>query len=138
MRKFILILTLALFATPLLASDVEIEITGFRNAKGTVWVGLYNTAESFPDQGKVYNEKFAKIVDGKVSVTFENVPDGTYAFVSYHDENDNKILDMSPMGPPAEGLVSSQGAIAYYGPPKFSDAKFELKGLHKESAVIKY
>ena len=56
---------------------------------------------------------------------FENLKPKTYAVVCYHDSNENGKMDFQDNGMPIEDYGATNN-IFNYGPPQFSDAKFEL------------
>ncbi|GAB5399784.1 MAG: hypothetical protein Aureis2KO_13690 [Aureisphaera sp.] len=90
---------------------------------GKVIAGLYNEStfmKAAPLQGLE-----SEIVDGKATVTFVNVTPGTYGITLFHDKNDNKQMDFEPNGMPKEMYGVSNNAMSY-GPPQWSDAKFEV------------
>jgi uncharacterized protein (DUF2141 family) len=61
------------------------------------------------------------------TVIFTNVPDGDYAVSCFHDEDDNGKLNMFMGMMPTEDYGTSNNAPANFGPPKWIDAKFEIK-----------
>lgn len=65
----------------------------------------------------------AKIIDGKSTVTFENIEPGEYAVACYHDKNDNGKMDFQPNGMPLESYGSSNNYMNF-GPPNYDKAKF--------------
>lgn len=67
-----------------------------------------------------------KIVDGKSTIVFENIPAGEYAVICYHDKNDNDKMDFSPNRMPLEDYGASNNVMAF-APPSFETAKFLLK-----------
>jgi uncharacterized protein (DUF2141 family) len=72
-------------------STVEVKILHIDNEKGQMLIGLYDSEASWlkkPTKGM-----FAKITDGKSEVKFTNIPDGTYAISSFHDEDNDGELD---------------------------------------------
>lgn len=106
-------------------STIEIEILQIDNEKGQMLIGLYDSEDSWlkkPAKGM-----FGKITDGTSEVKFVNIPDGTYAISSFHDEDNDGELD-TIFGIPTEDTGSSNNAPASFGPPKWSDAKFEVNG----------
>ena len=66
-----------------------------------------------------------EIIDGKSTVTFKNVTPETYGIMVVHDKNDNKGMDFETNGRPIEAYGMSNNPMSY-GPPQFSDAKFEV------------
>lgn len=89
---------------------------------GKVGFALYNKANFMK---KPLQAKNAKIIEGKSTVTFENLPDGEYAIICYHDKNDNNRMDFEPNGMPKEDYGTSNNVMSF-GPPQFNDAKFLL------------
>ena len=71
--------------------------------------------------------KKSKIENEMATVTFTNVPDGDYAVSCFHDEDDNGKLNMFMGMMPTEDYGTSNNAPANFGPPKWIDAKFEVK-----------
>lgn len=75
----------------------------------------------------------------KTELRFENVPDGTYALMVIHDENDNRKLDRDALGIPTEGYAFSRNARGRRGPPTFEDAAFEVKsGVNRLTVNLVY
>ena len=126
MQTIITTITL-LFTTLILQAQntVEVKMTNFDNDKGIAMVGLYNSEENFLESGFMY--KKSKIENEMATVTFTNVPDGDYAVSCFHDEDDNGKLNMFMGMMPTEDYGTSNNAPANFGPPKWIDAKFEIK-----------
>ncbi|RCS27163.1 DUF2141 domain-containing protein [Polaribacter sp. WD7] len=89
---------------------------------GKVGFALYNKATFMK---KPLQAKNAKIIEGKSTVTFENLSDGEYAIICYHDKNDNNRMDFESNGMPKEDYGTSNNVMSF-GPPQFNDAKFLL------------
>lgn len=131
MKKILLTLFLISGSAIMIAQDasgntIEVEITNIDSNKGQMRVGLYDSEESWLN--KTHSGLVGLIINGKSAVAFENVPNGTYAISLYHDENGNGELDTNFLGIPKEDTGSSNNAPARMGPPKWADAKFEIKG----------
>lgn len=92
---------------------------------GSVHFGLYNQATFMKTEPLVGLE--SQIVDGKATVTFQDVKPGVYAITLFHDKNGNKQMDFEPNGMPKEMYGVSNNVMSY-GPPQWSDAKFEVNG----------
>lgn len=90
--------------------------------EGNVVVGLYQEA-NFMKNPSVGSE--SDIVDGKATVTFDNVAPGTYAVILFHDKNLNKQMDFDPSGMPLEMYGVSNNVMSM-GPPQWNDTKFEV------------
>ena len=107
-------------------SAIEIEIHNIDGSEGQMLIGLYDSSEHWLK--KTYKSGIAKIEDGKSTFTLKDVPDGVYAISVFHDENKDGKLDTNFFGIPSEDTGSSNDAPARFGPPKWEDAKFEIKG----------
>ncbi|WP_210528753.1 DUF2141 domain-containing protein [Rubellimicrobium arenae] len=112
----------ALQALPAAAADLRIEVTGLRNANGTVYAAVCREDE-FLSPACAYHGS-APATGGVVTVT--GVPPGTYAVQVIHDENDNQTLDR-PGFLPTEGMGFSRDAPMRFGPPQWRDASFALE-----------
>ena len=128
MKKLGLIIGALLIGFTAIAQDkkgvtLTVTIENVLSDDGTVLGGLH-TADTFMKGAGVVNT-MAPAKEGEVTLTFENVSPGTFAIMIMHDANDNKQMDMEPNGMPKENYAST-GDINPYGPPMFSDAKFEV------------
>ena len=63
----------------------------------------------------------------KATAIFKNIARGMYAISVFHDKNDNKKMDTNFVGIPKEPTGMSNGAKAFFGPPKYKDAKFMVE-----------
>lgn len=138
MKKAVLVLILAIVATPIFAqvdkgNSIEVSILDIDGNDGKLMIGLYDAEANW--LAKPVQAKQGEIKDEKCSVTFENVSDGIYAISLFHDENDNGVLDMNFLGIPKEDTGSSNNAPARFGPPQWEDAKFEVKGKSVKQTI---
>jgi uncharacterized protein (DUF2141 family) len=69
----------------------------------------------------------AEIKNKEAKVSFSDVPDGVYAISVFHDEDNNGKLNMVLGFYPSEATGASNNAPANFGPPKWKNAKFEVK-----------
>jgi uncharacterized protein (DUF2141 family) len=115
-------LAVCLAAAPAPASTVLVTVTGVRNSHGHVRVAICSKAE-FLKPHCAYTGK-AQAASGDVLVTVENVPPGNYAAQAFHDEKDTGRIDRTLLGLPEQGMGFSNGARMFFGPPRFSAARF--------------
>ncbi len=108
-------------------SEVGISVTvsavNALSDNGTVNFAFYNE-ENFMKQ-PIYS-KSASVEKGKSTVVFENVPQGNYAIICFHDENENNRMDFDENRMPIESYGSSNNPLNF-GPPEFVSSKFEVK-----------
>ena len=104
-------------------NTITVTIKNITNNNGKVILSLH-TKETFMRKQGIKNVK-SEIVDGKVTVTFENVAPGTYAIMALHDENENNTMDFDDRGMPKESYGMSNNPMSY-GPPQFTEGKFDI------------
>ena len=117
---------------------IEVRASGFRNQKGKALVALFSSSKGFPsDRRKAYRAAEAVIEDKTIALEFSDLPPGTYAVAIHHDENGNYKMDTNFYGRPKEGYGVSNNATRRLGPPKFDDARFELRKKESRRVAIK-
>jgi uncharacterized protein (DUF2141 family) len=127
--KALIIISVFLFITPLISSGqitLTIEIEELRNNTGVILLELNDS------NGNNIKGITETINDGKCCIVIENLKVGNYAFKYFHDENNNKNLDLNWIGIPREGYGFSNSKRAFR-PPPFEKTIFELK----ETKVMK-
>ena len=103
---------------------ITVTINNALNDNGQVILSLH-TEETFMKGLGIQNAK-KEIKDGKVAVTFTDVPKGIYAIIALHDENANNRMDFELNGMPKEAYGASGNDMSY-GPPTFTAAKFSVE-----------
>jgi len=106
-------------------ATIAVKIVQIDNNDGQMLIGLYDSKANWLKTA--YKGVFGKIEDGACTVLFEDIPNGTYAISTFHDEDNDGELDTF-LGIPREDTGSSNDAPAKFGPPKWEVAKFEVKG----------
>lgn len=123
----ILVLLLAGIATWASDSGSEEQASlqihlGRPHVGGALQVLLFDSAEGFEDfKAPIRKERFP--AEGQQILWIPNLPAGEYALLVYHDENDNKQLDVNFMGIPREP-VGFSNAYRPRGSPTFRLARF--------------
>jgi uncharacterized protein (DUF2141 family) len=123
-----IIIAIALFISSLISAqnvNLTVKISGLKSNTGAVLVGLYNSDGTFLK--KAYKGVTSDIKANGATVTFSHIPMGEYAISAYHDKNKNGKLDTNFIGIPKEDYASSNNAKGVMGPPKYEDARFDLK-----------
>jgi uncharacterized protein (DUF2141 family) len=104
--------------------SLSVKIKNIASNDGKIYVGVYADEKSF--LRKVYRGNLIEIDGSEAKCEFK-LPTGTYAVSIFHDENDNQKFDTGWFGIPIEDYGTSNNAKGFMGPPKFEDAKIELK-----------
>jgi uncharacterized protein (DUF2141 family) len=121
-----------------LAGDLVVEISGVQSAEGVVFAGLYeNAAQMKSDQRfKAQQVEAAKRTpDGKVHVTFSNLPSASYVVAVFHDSDNNGKLTTNFMGMPTEPYAFSNNAVGSFGPPGFEAAALEIGNDNVQTSI---
>lgn len=107
---------------------LEIQLEGLVPSKGTIRIGLYNSAAAFKDEA---NPNYAQVVSvGKNStqiVRFEGLPEGKYLVAAYQDVNDNKKIDKNILGIPTEAYAFSNNVFPKWRSPSYDEAAIKLE-----------
>ncbi len=118
---------------------IYVKISGIKDIKGLMSIGLYSDEKRFPDKGKEYKGIDVKVTDQTVVYTFKDVPFGTYAIAIFHDTNSNTKLDKNFLGIPKEGYAFSKNVFGALGlPPSFKNASFNLSGNKTVKIKMEY
>ena len=133
--------TLLLIGLPLSASADTLTVT-VNNIKkaGEIHVAVYDNAQAFEaDRGEkggaapgITEGTIEMVESDSVTYVYELPPD-TYAIGIFHDVNLNNKMDNNFFGIPKEQYGFSNNARAFFGPPSFEAAAFELNGATTQS-----
>lgn len=137
-----LALALSLATTAAATSDsaeLDLSVSGLRNAKGHVMVCVTADPKAFPDCRKDANaHKRVVAASNAKNIHFSGVAPGTYAISLIHDENSNGKLDTAVIIP-NEGFGFSRNPTVTFGPPKFKSAAFVVGDADASQSVkMKY
>ena len=128
-----LALTLALAAAPAAAADLEVAVTGVKDAAGRVRLALYDDPKTFRKEELSLRRADLPAQAGTVSFRLEGLAPGRYAVIAYHDADGNGEMNRLMGMIPTEGYGLSTNPKVL-GKPEFADAAFELpaQGLRLE------
>lgn len=108
------------------AADLTVEVGNIKTKSGNILIAVYDKADRFLADGGMKVGMKLKASAGGVSHTFKGLDAGTYAVSVFHDVDSDGELNKNFMGIPQEPYGMSRGAVGRFGPPKFTDAAFEL------------
>ena len=113
-------------AAPVPTGTLTLQISNVRNSNGIVHVDICPQKQFLGDDCAFVGDAQARA--GVVTVNVHNLPAGQYAAQIFHDENRNKKVDRALFGIPKEGVGFSNDARISFGPPKWTDARFNFNG----------
>lgn len=108
------------------AADLQLEVQGLDTSRlqgASLMVAVFTEPTGWLRQPKLGQRfKLDGVVDGKLTVTLRDVPEGPVAVSVFQDANGNGRMDMNLMGMPVEPFGFSNDAVGQFGPPTFEQA----------------
>ena len=93
---------------------------------GKIHLALCRSEEEFTASDSVFRSAIHPAEAPVTLYTFHDVPFAVYAIKTFHDENDNGRMDTNFLGIPVENYGFSNNARGSFGPPDWSDARFDF------------
>lgn len=127
-----LALLLCSFFMPTEKTNLVLDIDNIEEAKGYVWVGVYDSQKSFLQKDAalaIIGEEVKET--GRIRMEVKDIPYGTYAVALFHDVNSNGKLDQGMFGIPKEPYVFSKPLKSKWRAPTFEDVKFNFSTANK-------
>lgn len=120
-------------------ASVEVGLTGLRNARGTLHLCMTKSPGHFPNCGDdPAAVKRSVPAAGAGQIGFSGIVPGSYALSVIHDENRNGRLDTF-VGIPREGFGFSRNPVIRFGPPRFTQVRFDAgSGLSRQRVRMQY
>lgn len=103
--------------------DLEVDFS-IKKQKGLIFYTIMEGNDNY----KKYRGSIAAVTranNSQIKRVHYSMPIGEYALAAFHDLNSNSKLDKF-LGFPSEPTAFSNGAKAFFGPPKFEKASFKL------------
>jgi len=110
------------FTFPLFAQTLTVKVDNIEQIKGDLRVGVYNNEKDFIKE-VYFKGRDVKITGKTMTLTFPDLPKGTYAVAAYQDMNGNKQLDKNFLGIPKEKYASSNNIEK----PDFKKCSFSFR-----------
>jgi len=131
-------LLLALAASPEPCGEngqLVIELGNIKEAKGTIWVGIYDSPENYLVKEKAIVQGFKVEKAGATRLSIRDLPYGAYAVALFHDINDNGELDRNFFGIPTEPFAFSQPPRNKWRLPDFEEVSFQFRYNYQRLCV---
>jgi len=107
---------------------LTINVTNIKKKVGEIQVSAFNNKESFLKENEEYKIYRFKVTSLSERFDIQDLPKGDYAFIIYHDLNNNKEIDKNIYGIPMEPYGFSQNVKPRYSAPYFEDCSISLEG----------
>lgn len=117
-----------LFLLKLTNPMLDISFSNIQHAKGSLYVGIYNSEADFLKPEKAVLKKIVPVAAaGTLDLNLPELAPGVYALSCFHDLNGNGKLDTNLFGVPTEPYGFSNNARPKFRAPNWAEAKFEVK-----------
>jgi uncharacterized protein (DUF2141 family) len=114
-------------------NTLTILVRTVSNSKGVVGVLVFNSAQGWPEENsRAFRAKDVPAHPGQVEIAIPDLPDGIYAVVVLHDENENRKLDRKWYGAPKEQWGMSNNPTVHASAPSFDQSRF---ALHSDKTI---
>ncbi|MEY3410892.1 MAG: hypothetical protein RL593_468, partial [Pseudomonadota bacterium] len=104
---------------------LTIHLTNIKNDQGNIVVELYSDSATFRKSAKALKIIKQPAIAGTVTVVFSGLDAGSYAVLTYHDEDGNNQMNKRFGMIPTEGYGLSNNPKVM-GPPAFKDSEFQI------------
>jgi len=103
------------------------SVDNVRTARGTIWVGIYQSKEDFLDREKARLVAVKVNHEGRAIIEIpEMIVGQEYALGIFHDVNDNGEFDTNFLGLPAEPWAFSGKLRSRLRLPRFNEVSFRF------------
>lgn len=104
-------------------AHLNIKIAGIQSGKGKILYTVFPDKSGFPgDVDKAIEKGLATIKNGEAEIDLD-LPNGEYAVMVFHDEDNDNELKTNWFGLPKEGVGNSNN---HKGIPSFKKSVFKL------------
>jgi len=103
-----------------------ISVPNIEKSVGEIQVSVFNTNESFLKEGKEFRIYRFKVTSQSQKFTINDLPNAEYAFIIYHDINNNKEIDKNFFGIPKEPYGFSKNFKPRFFSPDFQDCSVSV------------
>ena len=102
MKKIIIIMIVSIICMGYASAEtLTVNVENVDVNKGPVLVGLYGSKESFPNENGSFRNAKAESTAKTVTLSFPDLPKGTYVVAIFQDKNNNGVMDKI-LGIPSE------------------------------------
>lgn len=122
------------------SQSLTIEFDNIRNDEGQLIVTVYPSEDIWLDEIDELEHYFPKenIVDGKMSVTINEMQTGIFGVAMMDDENGDGEMKYNFIGMPREGYGFSRNFKVRLSKPDFDDSVLELKNDTTIRITVQY
>jgi uncharacterized protein (DUF2141 family) len=135
MRPFFLVPLLA--TLPVHAAELQINVTGIRDAEGQIGCALHAPDTGFPMDAKAAIQIWLPANPAGVTCRFPNVTPGIFAIAVSHDRNGNGKTDTNLFGMPKEDWGVSNDVRPQLRAPRFEEAAVRISTEERQVIEVR-
>ncbi len=124
----VLLFVPALVSAPALAGELTVRINDVEGTTGQVMIAVLDSESAFTGESPAVLSLLMPPRPGFLTFSTDALADGHYGIRVMVDENGNGDMDSNLVGMPTEAWGFSNNAVGSFGPPSWSDIRFELNG----------
>ena len=109
-------------------NTINVVVSGIKDNTGSIRCGLFNSADTWPKDGKEMQGVEAPIANGQATCTFNNVAPGVYAVAYFKAVPGQTRMKTGMFGMPQDPYGFSRNATIGMGPPSFNSAAYSYAG----------
>lgn len=133
---FIIFAGLFFSAIPVEQKPLTITVMNIKEVVGNMRVGIYKSANDFPDENDTYKNKIYKISKtGTITLNINDLPYGNYAIAVYQDKNKNGTMDKNFVGVPKEPFAFANNIKPKFSAPSYKDCEIDYSEKNHEMTV---
>lgn len=121
-NKGVFTIAAAIIALPTFADELMLNVNNIKAIRGNLLVAVYDKEANYNANNNWVAAKQVKVAGTTMSLSFVDLPAGSYAIKLFQDENENNQIDIGANGIPTEPYGFSNN-LGSYGPPSFDEAK---------------
>ncbi len=122
------------------ATEVSLSVTGFTSGEGALLLRVYDSKSKWlsdkPED--IVLERAVPLdssaIERGVTLVLE-LPEGEYAFTTFHDVDGDGKLKRNWMGMPREPVADSSNQKSSFGPPKYDKAAVDVAGAQLQIKI---
>lgn len=137
LQTILLLITVTL-ASYVSAATLTVTIENTETADGLLMLRILQGEDEFGGEREAITSIQQRAIEGSMTFSVSNLPDGEYAIQVMHDRNGNGKLDTNFVGIPNEPWAFSNNATGNMGPPKWAGVKFFLSNEVTQSIRLNH
>ncbi len=123
----LLLCTLLLAALPPETGTLIIEVQGIEEARGFIWIGLYDSEAHYMVKEKAIVKGYDVTHTGTMRLEVDDLPAGRWAIAIFHDINGNGELDTNYLGIPNEPYAFSRKPPSRWRMPRYDEVAIPFR-----------